>query len=136
MEDSKMEGARLDSAISNFTALLDLRSTLLRWGAILNEIDVITRGAFEEIPTPPRGNITTTRRLYKIKEALVQLQSRFTNLVDTALGLQSAYQAGLVARSGGTVTVGNVLNLNADLLYGCRLEMEDPEESAGQDPDD
>ena len=136
MEDTKMEGARLDSVISNFTAVIDLRSTLLRWGAILNEMDVITRGAFEEIPTPPRGNITTIRRLRKIKEALVQLHSRITNLVDTALGLQSAYQAGLVARSGGTVTVGNVLSFNADLLYGCRLEIEDPEESAEQDPDD
>ena len=136
MEDSKLEGARLDSAITNFTSLLDLRSTLLRWGAILNEMDVITRGAFEEIPTPPRGNITTIRRLRKIKEALVQLHSRITNLVDTALGLQSAYQAGLVARSGGTVTVGNVLSLNADLLYGCRLGIEDPEESVEQDPDD
>ena len=71
MEDTKMEGARLDSVISNFTALIDLRSTLLRWGAILNEMDVITRGAFEEIPTPPRGNMTTIRRLRKIKAALV-----------------------------------------------------------------
>ena len=131
-----MEGARLDSAISNFTSLLDLRSTLLRWGAILNEMDVITRGAFEDIPAPPRGNITSAKRLRKVKEALVQLHSRITNLVDMALGLQSSYQSGLVARSGGTVTVGNVLSLNADLLYGCRLEMDDPEESVEEDPDD
>ena len=126
-----MDGARLDSHIT----LLDLRSTLLRWGALLNEMDVITRQAFEDVPNPPQGNITFTKRHRKVKGALVRLHSRITNLVDVALGLQSSYQSGLVASSGGTVTVGNVLGLSHDLLYGCRLEV-DLEEQEEQDPQD
>ena len=55
------------------------------------------------------------------------------NIVDVVLGLQSMYQAGLVSRSGGTVTIGNILSLNNYLLYGCRLEVE-LEEEEKQDP--
>ena len=53
--------------------------------------------------------------------------------MDVVLGLQSMYQAGLVSRSGRTVTIGYILNLRNYLLYGCRLEVE-LEEEEEQDP--
>ena len=119
-----MDPARLDSNVYNFTAPLDLRSTLLRIGSHLNEIDVLTRQAFEDVPTPPRGDRTSEKR---------RLHNRIINIVDVVLGLQSMYQAGLVSRSGGSVAIGNILSLNHYLLYGCRLEVE-LEEEEEQDP--
>ena len=128
-----MDPARLDSHVSNFTALLDLRSTLLRFGSLLNDMDVLTRQAFEDIPTPPRGDKTSEKRHRKVKGALVSLHGQIINVMDVVLGLQSMYQAGLVSRSGRTVTIGYILNLRNYLLYGCRLEVE-LEEEEEQDP--
>ena len=123
-----MDPARLDSNVYNFTAPLDLRSSLMRIGSHLNEIDVLTRQTFEDVPTPPRGDSTSEKRHRKVKGALIRLHNRIINVVDVVLGLQSMYQAGLVSRSDGSVAIGNILSLNHHLLYGCRLEVEEEQD--------
>ena len=114
-----MDPAKLDSNNFNFTALLDLRSSLMRLGTHLNTMDLITRQTFEDVPTIPTGNRSSERHHRKIKSSLIRLHDRLFNIEDILLGIQSAYQAELIARLGGCIAVGNILSLDQHLLMGC-----------------